>query len=88
MPALFAVYAVMVTVPVNVSVCVPSPGPRKILCSTPLPVPWISSASTATHAGQSVACGLGRATSGAAVAFGVLKMSGLVAVGESGHPAG
>jgi hypothetical protein len=58
---------------VNVDVHRPSPALLMIECSTPLPVPWITTASAATHAGQPAACGLGAPTLGAGVPDGVLK---------------
>src|SRR6516165_11835514 len=73
LPALSAVYATAVTVPANVEVNQPSPLLLMMECSMPLPVPWITTASVATHAGQPTACGLGVPTSGAGVPDGVLK---------------
>jgi hypothetical protein len=55
------VHATTVTVPANVEVNQPSPALLMMECSTPLPVPWITTASTATHAGQPVACPAGMA---------------------------
>ena len=72
MPELSNVHATMVTVPVNVEVNEPSLAVLMTACSMPLPVPWITGASTATKAGQPVACGLGTPTSGAEVPDGVL----------------
>src|SRR5262245_3491084 len=73
LPVLSTVYATTVTVPVNVEVNQPSPALLMTACSTPLPAPSITGASTATQAGQPAACGLGAPTSGAAVPDGVLK---------------
>src|SRR5215469_9557274 len=67
------VQACTVTMPVKVEVNQPSPASLIIECSMPLPVPSITAPSTATHAGQSAACGLGAPTSGAGVPDGVLK---------------
>src|SRR5258706_14910082 len=72
-PELSTVHATMVTVPVNVEVNQPSPALLTMECSMPLPVPWITGASTATNAGQPIACGLGAPTAGAEVPDGVLK---------------
>src|SRR5262249_18270902 len=44
-------------------------------CSMRLAVPWISGASTATSAGQPIACGLGSPTTGAEVPDGVSKVA-------------
>src|SRR5215468_11959213 len=67
LPSLSTVHATTVTVPANVEVNQPSPLLLMMECSTPLPVPWITGASVATHAGQPVACGLGSPTRGAGV---------------------